>query len=437
MTVPVGVVVVNYNGGDLTLDCLGSLLATDWPAERLHVVLVDNASTDGVVARVRAEFPAVTVIESSDNRGFGAGCNLGIRALFATTDVEHVALVNNDATVEPGWLAPLVAALDADPELGAACPKILFAGRFRDVSIHAAPFRRGRGDGRELGVVLHGVRVDGRDVSGRAQYVDGFWGVDPGAGDGAQWTAGDAILRVPADGDAPVTVSLWLSRPDSGPDGGPDDVELRAGNATGRHALDPEPRWYDVEVGGAGIDVVNNVGTELTADGYGVDRGYLDPDDGRWDHPADVFAWCGGAVLLRRGYLDDVGLFEEDLFLYYEDLELSWRGAKRGWRYRCVPNSVIRHVHAASSGRDSAFKRYYDERNHLVVLARHASPRDAARAAARSLLVTASYARRDVVAPALGRRPVHTQVVQDRLRAFGGFVRMLPSAIRSRDRQSP
>ena len=416
MTVPVGVVVVNYNGGDLTLDCLRSLLGTDWPAERLHVVLVDNASADGVVARVRTEFPAVTVIESGDNRGFGAGCNLGIRALFATKDVEHVALVNNDATVEPGWLAPLVAALDSDPELGAACPKILFAGRFRDVSIHVAPFRRGRGDGRELGVVLHGVRVDG------------FWGVDPGAGDGAQWTAGDAILRVPADGDAPVTVSLLLSRPDSGPG----DAELGAGGVTTRHTVDRDPRWYDVEVGGPGIDVVNNVGTALTADGYGVDRGYLDADDGRWDHPADVFAWCGGAVLLRRSYLDDVGLFEEDLFLYYEDLELSWRGAKRGWRYRCVPDSVIRHVHAASSGRDSAFKRYYDERNHLVVLARHAPVGDATRAAVRSLLVTASYARRDVLAPALGRRPVHAQVVQDRFRAFGGFLRMLPRMLRAR-----
>ncbi|MFN8026211.1 MAG: glycosyltransferase family 2 protein [Acidimicrobiia bacterium] len=433
MPAAVGVVVVNYNGGDLTLDCLRSLLATEWPADRLHVVLVDNASSDDVVARVRAELPTVHVVESGKNRGFGAGCNLGIRDLFdRVPDVEHVALVNNDATVDPGWLAPLVAALDTDAEVGAACPKILFAGRFRELLVQVPTFTRGQGDGRALGVVVGGVRVDGDDVDGRAQFVDGFWGVDPGAGGkdavGAQWTAGEATVRVPADGDAPVTVSLLLARPD----GGPAEVALRAGTELAVHTVDTEPRWCEVTVAGPGVTVVNNVGTDLTADGFGRDRGYLDPDDGRWDAPADVFAWCGGAVLLRRDYLDDVGLFAEELFLYYEDLELSWRGIERGWRHRTVPASVVHHVHAASTGRDSAFKRYFDERNHLVVLTRHASPGDAARAVGRSLLVTASYAKRDVLAPVLSGRPVRTRVVQDRLRAFGGYVKLLPRAVRER-----
>ena len=43
-----------------------------------------------------------------------------------------------------------------------------------------------------------------------------------------------------------------------------------------------------------------------------------------------MFAWCGGAVLLRREYLDDVGIFDERLFLYYEDTDLSWRGTAQG-----------------------------------------------------------------------------------------------------------
>jgi GT2 family glycosyltransferase len=432
MTAAVGVVVVNYNGGDLTLDCLRSVLATEWPADRLHVLLVDNASSDDVVVRVRAELPAVQVVESPRNGGFGAGCNLGIRAL---PDVDHVALVNNDAAVDPGWLAPLVAALDADPELGAACPKILFAGRFADVTLHTPTTRRGRGDGRELGVLLGGARVDGLDAWRRTQLVEGFWGAEPGADDstaaGAQWSADDARLRVPVT-DSTATCSLLLSS--ASPEGA--EVEVRSGATVVIHTVGTEPGWVDVPVTGPGIDVINNVGTVLTADGFGADRGFHDPDDGRYDAPADVFAWCGGAVLLRGAYLDDVGLFEEDLFLYYEDLELSWRGAKRGWRYRCVPTSVVRHVHAASSVSGSAFKRYFDERNHLVVLARHASARDAARAAARSLLVTGSYVRRDVLAPALSNRPVRTRVVQDRLRAFGGFVRMLPGAVSDRRRDT-
>ena len=93
--------------------------------------------------------------------------------------------------------------------------------------------------------------------------------------------------------------------------------------------------------GSEAIEVVNNVGTELLDDGFAADRGYLQPDDGQFDTATDVFAWCGGGVLLRRAYLDDIGLFDEDLFMYYEDIELAWRGAQRGWRYRYVPGSVV------------------------------------------------------------------------------------------------
>ena len=50
----VRVVVVNYNGGDTTLACLRSVLASDWPEGDLKVVLVDNDSTDGVVATVKS-----------------------------------------------------------------------------------------------------------------------------------------------------------------------------------------------------------------------------------------------------------------------------------------------------------------------------------------------------------------------------------------------
>ena len=103
----VGAVVLNYNGGERTLACLRSVLATEGDVP-LRVVLVDNASTDGIAARVRTELPAVTVVESPTNRGFAGGCNLGIRSL---PDVRFVALVNNDATVDPGWLTPRVEAL--------------------------------------------------------------------------------------------------------------------------------------------------------------------------------------------------------------------------------------------------------------------------------------------------------------------------------------
>jgi GT2 family glycosyltransferase len=409
----VGIVVVNYNGGDLTLDCLRSVLRTEWPAERLRVVLVDNASHDGVVARVRDELPVVRVVEQPSNDGFGAGCNAGIRALGG---VDFVALVNNDASVDPGWLAPLVDTLLADPGLGAACPKILFAGRFHDVVLRSATARRGFGDRRDLGAFLSGARVEGDDVWSRVQLVDGTWGLEPDAAAGGEWTGPVTHLRVPVAART-ATVSLRLSSD------GPRAVSLATGGEPTEYEVGVDPAWFDVVASGGGIDVVNNVGTELLADGFAADRGYLEADNGQFDTASDVFAWCGGGVLLSREYLDDVGLFDEGLFLYYEDLELAWRGAGRGWRYRTAPTSVVRHVHSATSGRGSPLKQFYDERNRLLVLARHGTRGVATAAAVRSLLVTASYLRRDVLAPACRGHVPQPDVAWRRLRAWGSAAR--------------
>ncbi len=161
-------------------------------------------------------------------------------------------------------------------------------------------------------------------------------------------------------------------------------------------------------VAGEPVDIVNNVGSQVFDDGFGADRGYLEPDTGQYDEPADVFAWCGGSVLLRPAYLADVGLFDERFFLYYEDTDLSWRGLSRGWRYRYVPEAVVRHMHAASTGEGSPTFQHYAERNRLVMLAKNAPAAMALRTRPGGYaLVTASYARRDVVRP--GARPAPAQ----------------------------
>lgn len=425
MSTRVGVVVVNYHGGDLTIECLHSLLATDWPTEDLDIVLVDNASDDRVPERVEAELPAVQVIRSATNLGFAGGCNLGIRAL---PDAHAVALVNNDATVDPGWLAPLVATLDADSRIGAACPKILFASPMVDIEIHAPTHRRGRGDRRDLGVRCSGARTGDTDVWTRTQLVEGFWGSEPGppGEPRGQWTHGEARLRVPG---GTHDAELRLSSEE------PKTVELTSGTATATFAAGPDPQWCPIPLGAPAVDIVNNVGTVIDAEGFGSDRGFLEPDDGRFDAPEDVEAWCAAAVLLARAYLDDVGLLDERLFLYYEDLELSVRGAAQGWRYRYVPTSVIRHVHSATSVEDSPLATYYNERNRLLVVARHRSIGDVLRAAGRYAATTASYARRDVLSPiAHGHRP-RGDVVARRTRAFGGFLRRAAAMRRSRRRR--
>lgn len=120
----VAVVVLSWNARELTLRCLGSLVATRYPS--LSIVLVDNGSVDDTVEAVAAAFPDVDVVALESNRGFAGGVNAGLaRAL--ELDAEHVLLLNNDATIEPGAIEPLAAAA-GEPSIGAACPQILHEG---------------------------------------------------------------------------------------------------------------------------------------------------------------------------------------------------------------------------------------------------------------------------------------------------------------------
>ncbi len=422
----VRVVVVNYNGSGTTLACMESVLATDWPEDQLEVVLVDNASTDGVVAAVKAGLPRVTVIESGSNRGFAGGCNL---ALHDLSGVDYIALLNNDATVEPSWLRPLVAAVERDPAVGAACPKILFTGSYVDVVLESSTAVRGLGDRRPLGVRLSGARLDGEDASGKVQMVDGFWGLEHGHdGEGAfQWSNGAAHVRVPArpDGSLPrLQLRLAASshrtvvvRSD------PDEFEI---------PVTPTADWYDVPIVGLPFPVLNNAGNLLLPDGYGADRGFQQRDGGQFDTPDEVFAWCGAAVVLSRQYLQSVGLLDERFFLYYEDTDLSWRGRAQGWRYVYVPESVVRHEHSASSVEGSRLFAHYVERNRLLMLTRNAPLSLAAKETGRHLLITGSYARRDILSPLIqGRRPT-VETVRRRLHSLAAFARLIPGALVAR-----
>ena len=422
------VVVVNYLGGDLTMRCLRSVQRTEWPAERLQVVLVDNSPTDGVAERARRLMPDLVVRDAGGNRGFAGGCNL---ALADLDDVDYVALLNNDATVDPGWLRPLVDALEADPAVGAANAKILFESPFVEILVESPTGVRGLGDRRELGVRLSGVRTDDQDVSRLAQLVDGFWGLEhdhDGAGT-SQWTSARALLRVPVPEDGPLpSCSVRLAAETAR------TVRLTSGPHRVEHRVAPEPAWYSVPLGGEPIRVVNNVGSVLLEAGYGADRGFLEPDRGQFDRTEEIFAWCGAAVLLSRRYLRSVGLFDDRFFLYYEDFDLSWRGRSRGWRYVYVPESVVYHRHSASSVVGSRLFTHFTERNRLLTLTRNAPLGLACREAARHLLITGSYARRDVLSPLARSRKPSGETVYRRLRAFGGYVLLLPSALGDRRR---
>jgi len=416
-------VVLNYNGGEHVLASLRALRATDWPDGELDVVVVDNASTDGSDAAIEAGFPDVQLRRSPENVGFPAN-NL---ALGDLEGVDYVALVNNDAFVDPGWLGPLVGELERDPRLGAACPRILLAPAFAVVELEAPAAPAGAGDGRALGVRLYGADLEGVDVLDRVGGA--VYGPEQdGQGRTFRWTAPDGSIALPVDsGTGPWDVALELEPEVAGTvvieaDGSRRAADLAAG----------ERGRFELSIVGPGRDVINNVGSVVLSDGSGADRGFQQLDGPEFDEPADVFAWCGAAVLLRPRMLEAVGLFDERFFLYYEDTDLSWRGRMYGWQYRYVPGSLVRHLHAASSVEGSPLFRHFVERNRLLMLAKNAPRGLAIAAPLRFLGSTASYARRDVLTRLVrGRRP-HLGIVRARLRSFGAFCRLLPAMVRDR-----
>ncbi len=116
----VSVLVLNLDGREHLDECLGSLAQTTY-ADR-EDVLVDNGSKDGSVTLVRAGFPSVRVVAFSENLGFAGAYD---RVIRDHCDSELVCLLNNDVRVDPGWLTPLVAALDADPGAAIAGARLL------------------------------------------------------------------------------------------------------------------------------------------------------------------------------------------------------------------------------------------------------------------------------------------------------------------------
>jgi GT2 family glycosyltransferase len=227
------------------------------------VYVVDNASTDGSRRLVASHFPEATLLAQPRNRGFGGGCNVGIRAARAA-GAAWVLLLNQDAELGPGMVAALARFLDRHPGTAAVQPAVM--------------------------------RDDGlADSLGNPFHYLGF------------------------------------------------SVAGGNGMGVGQAERNPMLPWLR---------------------------------DGSWRTTGvSIPAFSGAAVMLRMTALDDVGLFEEDLFLYHEDLELGLRLRRAGWTLHLLGSVTAVHHYEFSRNRR---KWYYLERNRHWMLLLHYSGRSLA-----------------------------------------------------------
>lgn len=117
------VVIANWNLRKDLLECLGSLYETDY--SRMHVIVVDNNSSDDSVASVEQQFPQTQLIKRSENGGYAVALNDGIRA-GAILNPDFYLILNNDTLIPPDTIGKLVDTMLSDPRIAITAPKIIY-----------------------------------------------------------------------------------------------------------------------------------------------------------------------------------------------------------------------------------------------------------------------------------------------------------------------
>jgi GT2 family glycosyltransferase len=211
---PLGVVLVNWNRWQDTIECLESLLRSPHP---LHVVVVDNASADGSVEKIAAwaqgqlpasvanpemarysqpplekplpvtildsvtahspgssAGPGLTLVHSGGNLGFAGGNNVGLRLLMADRRVNLFWLLNNDTVVAPDAVTALVDSMTRSPGIGMCGTVVRFYHRPDQVqALGGSRFSPLTGQSAGLGAGSSGNIAAGADIAAAMDYVLG------------------------------------------------------------------------------------------------------------------------------------------------------------------------------------------------------------------------------------------------------------------------
>jgi len=100
----VSVIVLNYNAGELLLNCIESVKKSTY--KNLEIIVVDNISTDKSQKACKEKYPDIKLIQNDENFGYCEGNNIGIREAKG----DYIIILNPDTIVESNWIEELISA---------------------------------------------------------------------------------------------------------------------------------------------------------------------------------------------------------------------------------------------------------------------------------------------------------------------------------------
>ena len=144
----ISIIIPHYNNYQILNDCLKSLY--DSELHDSEIIIVNNKSTDDSIEKIKNQYPHITIISTTKNKGYAGGCNYGARE----ANGELLVFLNNDTEVDKNWLNPLIQLLDSNPKIASVQPKIInknnpkvfdYAGASGGfIDKYCYPFSRGR-----------------------------------------------------------------------------------------------------------------------------------------------------------------------------------------------------------------------------------------------------------------------------------------------------
>lgn len=365
------IIILNYFGERVISETLDSVLALDYPKEKLEIIVVDNNSGDRspqIIQSYADKHDIIIPLLLNTNEGFSAGNNRGIEIASG----KYVILLNNDCVVDTGWVKNLIKQPEADPKIFAVNSKIYLFPKFlhiecklprgcKEVQVDVrSSLSSYTADDRIHVPIYRAARITYFDIPIHPFHLDENVYVD------LQFTTQTSLKEL-QNSDIFVTKLPQTTQQSFTKQGKRKTITLffKKGTLSSKSA-----ELYDK---------IQSTGSIIFSNGSGRDRGALvrhqfqdyEIDKGQYDKPTQIFSACGAASLYRLSTLRKIGYLNENFFMYYEDTELSERAIRAGYILVYEPNAIVRHMHALSSKEWSPFFIYHAERGRLMHMIYH------------------------------------------------------------------